>query len=500
MDADQESVLLANNAGGEVLVEPTDVGKLKVPVLPLIDGAIFPKSVFPLTLRGEQAETLVAAARQAGGYVAVFQQRSRAGEVDSIDDLHRVGTLSRLTDVRHGEHGTIEAEAVGAIPVRLASVLQWDPHISAEVEPLHRQQDDANTVARLREQAALLYRQLLERDPSAASRLLPILDEAHNGDELAYLIGSTIPISPQARQSLLELRNTSQRLARVITYLKKALDLGAAQIGRAAIAPEAPHDQASIDLAELEIRIEGAGMSPEAEKVASRELDRLATLTTASPDYNLVRTYLQTLADLPWRPSPEGDVDLGKARTLLDREHYGVADVKNRILEHLAVRKLRSERAHDNSGELVPHTLPSRQPVLCLLGPPGVGKTSLGRSIAAALDRPFVRISLGGVTDEAEIRGHRRTYLGAMPGRIMQALLRTGSNRPVIMLDELDKIGPGPKGDPAAAVLDVLDLEQQREFVDLYIDVPFDISRIMFIATANTLDGMPDALRDRLEI
>ncbi|HET9517822.1 MAG TPA: endopeptidase La, partial [Actinoplanes sp.] len=222
--------------------------------------------------------------------------------------------------------------------------------------------------------------------------------------------------------------------------------------------------------------------------------------TTASPDYNLVRTYLQTLADLPWRPSPEGDVDLGKARTLLDREHYGVADVKNRILEHLAVRKLRSERAHDNSGELVPHTLPSRQPVLCLLGPPGVGKTSLGRSIAAALDRPFVRISLGGVTGEAEIRGHRRTYLGAMPGRILQSLLRTGSNRTVIMLDELDKIGAGPKGDPAAAVLDVLDLEQQREFVDLYVDVPFDISRIMFIATANTLDGMPDALRDRLEI
>jgi ATP-dependent Lon protease len=249
----------------------------------------------------------------------------------------------------------------------------------------------------------------------------------------------------------------------------------------------------------LQSRLQQLALPPEVRRTAERELDRLAGLTSASADYSTVRGYLQCIADLPWAAGEEPELDLEAARAVLDRDHYGLPDVKERILEYLAVRKLRLERRAFSDIESPASSAPG-DPVLCLVGPPGIGKTSLGRSVAEALGRQFVRISLGGISDEAEIRGHRRTYVGAMPGKIVQSLTRASSVHPVIMLDEIDKVGSGGKGDPASALLEVLDPEQQRTFLDHYLDVPYDLSQVFFIATANMLDNVPPALRDRLEV
>lgn len=480
-----------------------------VPLLPLSDNVIFPRSVYPLALSGEQAQQLAAAAQDSGGYVAMFLQRDDASDSPTGTDLHRVGTLVRMSDLRPGPDDLLEFQAEGVERVELRRIAQYEPHAAALVESMPEEQAQADEVAHMFEKVKGAYADILAGSP-AQQQLLPVLEETTEALDLAYLVAATIPISPQAKQAILEADGPHLKLSQVLLYLNKVRDLKA---GQQAPAPQGlpgtePHrpstlNQAAIDRADLEKRITAAGLSPQAMKQAERELERLSLLTPSSPDYNMVRAYLQWLADLPWRVNEEPDFELDRARAILDRDHFGLQEVKARIIEYLAVRKLRRQRATCASEcDGAPSAHAPRQPVLCLVGPPGVGKTSLGRSIAEALNRPFVRISLGGVSDEAEIRGHRRTYLGAMPGRIVQSLARVGSAQPVMMLDELDKLAAKPSGggDPTAALLDVLDPEQQSEFVDHYVEVPFDISCLFFVATANNMDPVPEALRDRLEV
>jgi ATP-dependent Lon protease len=330
---------------------------------------------------------------------------------------------------------------------------------------------------------------------------------------LAYFVANHVRLSVEHRQDILELPGPREKLERLLGLMGhelEVLELGRKiqsqaeeSIGRSqreyflreqlkAIQRELgemSEDQAEI--AELRERIEKAGLSAEALREAERELTRLERIPTASPESSVIRTYLELLVSLPWNVSTEGELDVAKAREILDADHYDLDKVKKRIVEHLAVRRLKLER-----GLAERH----REPILCFVGPPGVGKTSLGQSIARAMGRKFVRASLGGVHDEAEVRGHRRTYIGAMPGRIINAIRRAESNDPVFMLDEVDKIGADWRGDPSSALLEVLDPEQNRDFRDNYLDVPFDLSRVMFITTANTLDTVPPALRDRMEV
>jgi ATP-dependent Lon protease len=490
---------------------------LVVPLLPLVENVVFPKAVYPLVLQGEQAESLLEAAESSNRLVALFLHQEGAGAEPSASDLHRVGTLSRLSEIKREPDGLIEVTAEGIAPVQLLSIKQWTPHVTAEVEAIEPLDEQDPALESLAARTLEAYRGLVSADPTAAARLQPVIEETRDPLDVAYLVAATIPISPAARQAILEARSPSAMLLQLLTFLNKAQEISASSHANG----EAPRnvvslparaaslDQAVLDRIDLEKQLRDAGMPPTAWRVAQRELDRFSLLTPSSPDYNLVRTYLQWLADLPWQNGSEPDIDLDRARAILDRDHYGLEEVKLRIIEHLAVRKLRRQRASDNQAGCDVETLPDAasapgqaptQPVLCLVGPPGVGKTSLGRSISEALNRPFVRISLGGVSDEAEIRGHRRTYLGAMPGRIVQSVARVESSQPVMMLDELDKMGGSGKGDPTAALLDVLDPEQQTEFVDHYIEVPFDVSCVFFLATANTLESVPEALRDRLEV
>lgn len=491
-------------------------GLLQVPLLPLSENVVFPRSVYPLALRGEHAQAIVRAAEAAQGLVALFLERNAGEDNPTAEGLFTVGTLALLSDIQWGEDDTVELSAEGLYRINLREVTQVEPYAEAQVEA-SPEQDTTGPGTPLFEQVKRHYEAILAGSP-ASEQLRPVLEETTGSLELAYLVAATIPISPRARQALLEAEGAELKLAQLLIFLNKAQETAAHEPGEAAPTQgEQPVgrplaqatrafmlDQAAVDRADLESCIAEAKLPPTALRQAERELERLTLLSPSSPEYNNIRTYVQWLADLPWSAGDEPDFSLERARDILDRDHYGLLEVKERIIEYLAVRKLRRQRSvgEEDCEANQPLDAP-RQPVLCLVGPPGVGKTSLGRSIAEALNRPFVRIPLGGISDEAEIRGHRRTYMGALPGRIIQSLARVESAQPVMMLDELDKMSSkagGSGGDPTAALLDVLDPEQQREFVDHYIEVPFDISCLFFVATANNLEPVPDALRDRLEI
>jgi ATP-dependent Lon protease len=476
------------------------------PILPTPNQVIFPGASYSLTLRGVQARSLASAALTGNGLAALFMQRPLAERIEPTPaDLSPIGTLARLTQVSWADDSTVHVTAEGIRAVRLERVTQWEPFVAAVVSPVTTSAEDSDRVWPLVEQARTLYSRLIALDPRVDEQVRPNLDRATSHEALANLIASTIPISPNAQQAILETRTIEAKLVTLISYLVKALEVGRETRGSGHVSysqgddpTRAPHlDAVTLDKVQLEEKLRGIELPGVAEAVVLQELERLSLLAPTSPDYNSTRSYLQWLADLPWGGEEVQDIDLARATSILDRDHFGLAEIKSRIIEHLAVRKLRFQRGLSGTPE---GTEQPRQPVLCLVGPPGVGKTSLGRSIAEALARPFVRISLGGVSDEAEIRGHRRTYLGAMPGRLIQALARSGSNQPLLLLDEIDKVNADAKGDPTSALLDVLDPEQQEAFVDHYIGIPFDLSCVFFIATANTLDGVPDALRDRLEV
>jgi ATP-dependent Lon protease len=501
--ADEKNV--AAGARDQAIAVPDELA-----VLPLRDTVLFPQSILPLAAGRPSSLSLIEDATRTGQLIGVFTQRDPTTEDPQDADLHRIGTLAAIHKVLKQPDGTVRLVVQGLVRVRLEEVTQVRPHLKARVaEPIEVSPPagDLETEALVRN-AATLFRQIVALSPLLPDELASVIQNIVEPGRLADLIAASLPaLSTAVKQELLETTDVKARLARLAAALTKeaeVLELGSkiqsqveSEVGKSqrefylreqlkAIQKELGQaDDRAQELEELRQRVEAAGMTEEAKREALRELDRLSKMPAAAAEYTVARTYVDWLVALPWSKETADSLDIGQARTVLDEDHWGLDRVKDRILEYLAVKSMRPA---------------GKDPILCFVGPPGVGKTSLGRSIARALGRKFHRISLGGMRDEAEIRGHRRTYIGALPGQIIQGLRRTESRNPVFMLDEIDKLGMDFRGDPASALLEVLDPEQNVAFRDHYVDVAFDLSKILFITTANVLDPVPPALRDRMEI
>ncbi|PWU25625.1 MAG: endopeptidase La [Candidatus Rokuibacteriota bacterium] len=479
-------------------------------VLPLRDTVLFPRSVLPLAAGRASSLQLIADASREGHLIAVFAQRDPATEEPQAADLHRVGTVAAVHKVLKQADGTVRLIVQGLARVRLVETIQARPYLKARVErapEVAPATGDLETQALVRN-ASTLFGQIVALSPLLPDELAGVVQNVSDPGRLADAVAASLPSLPTSvKQELLETTDVKARLQRLVSALTKeteVLELGSkiqsqveSEVGKSqreyylreqlkAIQKELGQaDDRAQELDELRQKIEAAGMTEEAKKEALRELDRLSKMPPAAAEYTVTRTYLDWLVALPWSKETPDNLDIAQARLVLDEDHWGLEKIKDRILEYLAVKSMRPA---------------GKDPILCFVGPPGVGKTSLGRSIARALGRKFHRISLGGMRDEAEIRGHRRTYIGALPGQIIQALRRAESKNPVFMLDEVDKLGMDFRGDPASALLEVLDPEQNVAFRDHYVDVAFDLSKVLFITTANVLDPVPPALRDRMEI
>jgi len=499
----------------------------ELPVLPLKNTVIFPLTVLPLLVNRPRTIRLVDEAVLGDRQVALVAMKDPGVEDPGPDALYRAGTLGVIHRMARAPDGTVQLVVQGVERLKIEEFTQTQPYLKARVEAWPDVAEESLEVEALMRNATQLFRQLVSLASYLPEELVGAILNADDPRQLVYMIATGLRMDMADAQEILELSNVKDKLRKLITVLTReveVLELGKKIQSEAqskmekvqreyflreqlkAIKRElGEEDEQALEVKELREKIEAAGMPEEAKKEALRELDRLSKLPPAAAEYSVIRTYLGWLTELPWQVATEDVLDVAHARQVLDEDHYDLDKVKERILEYLAVRKLRLERQGEREKveepERVDHIRMEREGViLCFVGPPGVGKTSLGRSIARALGRKFVRMSLGGMRDEAEIRGHRRTYIGAMPGRIIQAIRRVGSKNPVFMLDEVDKIGTDFRGDPASALLEVLDPEQNREFRDHYLDVPFDLSQVMFITTANILDTIPAPLRDRMEI
>jgi ATP-dependent Lon protease len=482
----------------------------QVPILPLRDTVLFPQSALPLGAGRESSVRLLDDVIRGSRLIGVFTQRDAATEEPQEADLHRTGTLATVHKVLKQPDGTVRLVVQGLHRIRISEVTQVRPYLMARIAPANEIPPSAGDleVEALARNAGNLFRQVVELSPMLPDELATVVQNVTQPDRLADLIAATLPtLNTEGKQALLETTDVKARLARLVAVLTKeaeVLALGSkiqsqveSEVGKSqreyylreqmkAIQKELGQtDERAQELDDLRAKIEAAGMTEEAQKEALRELDRLGKMPPAAAEYTVSRTYLDWLLALPWSKQTIDNLDLAEARRVLDADHSGLEKVKDRILEYLAVKSMRPA---------------GKDPILCFVGPPGVGKTSLGRSIARALGRKFHRISLGGMRDEAEIRGHRRTYIGALPGQIIQGLRRAESKNAVLMLDEIDKLGMDFRGDPASALLEVLDPEQNVAFRDHYVDVAFDLSKILFITTANLLDTVPAPLRDRMEI
>jgi ATP-dependent Lon protease len=498
----QDSDRTVVGVGGERLEVPE-----VLPLLPVRDAVVFPGVTRPLAIGRPKS---LAALNQAGqgGYLVIASQRDAETEDPGVGDLWPVACIVRVARIIDARGDGKQAIVVGVARTRLGEAVETEPCIRVRVDPL----SEVDEVSAERDTA-------WKRVIAQAQRIIDLRDDLPDEWKafvaglpspglLADLVASTLPLAPEEQIALLGEPNVASRLERVMAHLEREITIAERQrqISQQSEATEmdprrrerllrrrlrdiqaeiGEGDAGAQEVDELRERIEAAKLPPEAAAQAERELKRLAALPTHAPDRHMVRTYLEWLADLPWSVDTEDKLDLHEARRVLDEDHYDLEKVKERVLEYLAVRKLAPQ---------------AKGPILCFVGPPGVGKTSLGKSIARAMGRHFVRASLGGVRDEAEIRGHRRTYVGAMPGRIVQSLRRAGSRNPVFLLDEVDKLGADFRGDPSSALLEVLDPEQNHAFSDHYLEVAYDLSRVLFIATANTLATIPPALLDRMEV
>jgi ATP-dependent Lon protease len=505
MTDDVERLAREEGSSGE---QPALPGEL--PVLPLRDTVLFPNSFMPLAVAREASVRLIDEATAGSRLIAVFTQREASIEEPRQEDLYPVGTATHIHKMFKLPDGSIRLIVQGLSRLRLERVVQLHPYLKAEVSPAEEieRPEDRLEIDALQRNIKTNFQRIVSLSPLLSDDLQTLAFNINEPGRLADFIASSLTtLTTAVKQEILETLDVRARmdaLNRILIKELEVLELGSkiqsqvqSEVGRnqreyflreqlKAIQKElGEDDEQAKEIEELRQKIEAAGMPDAVRKEALRELDRLAKMPVAAAEYTVSRTYLDWLVALPWAKRTEEVIDLARTKQILDADHSDLEKAKDRILEYLAVRKLNPE---------------VKGPILCFVGPPGVGKTSLARSIATSLDRKFVRISLGGMRDEAEIRGHRRTYIGALPGQIIQGLRRAESKNPVFILDEIDKLGSDFRGDPASALLEVLDPEQNSAFRDHYLDVPFDLSEVLFITTANILDPVPPALRDRMEV
>ncbi len=496
-----------------------------IPVLPLRGVVVYPHTAVPLNVGQPRSIRLVDDVMARDRLVGLVTSKDPDLENPGPDDLYQIGTVANINRLVRAPDGTIRLLVQGISRFRLGEFVSEKPFLEAKIELLPEEEDeDELELEALARNVRSQFERITELITSIPQEIVNSVLQLEDPLQTAYTIANFQRMDMVDGQHLLEIKSISAKLQTLTGILAReieVLELGQKIQNEArseiegmqrdyflreqlkAIQRElGEKDEQTAEIEDFREKIEKAEMPEEAEKQSLREVDRLSKLSSASAEYGVIRTYLDWLVNLPWQNISEENLDIGNAREVLDKDHYGLEDVKERLLEFLAVRKIRFERREEFKKKEKPDEIRQVREgvILCFVGPPGVGKTSLGQSIARALGRKFVRISLGGVRDEAEIRGHRRTYIGALPGRILQALRRAESRNPVFMMDEIDKLGHDFRGDPASALLEVLDPEQNSEFRDHYLEVAFDLSQVMFITTANSLSTIPGPLRDRMEI
>ena len=479
-----------------------------LPILPLYDAALFPKMVLPLVvLQGESVQLVDEAMAKDRIIGLMVSKKPEDKDTPDREDLASVGTTAMILKMAKTQDNRTQLLVQGLNRFKISAFEKGKSYLRARVELIKDIETKDNEIEALMSNLVNQFERIVELSPGLPPEIAQMAKTIQEAGTMADMIASTINSTPVEKQKVLETVDIKERLKEVTRLANHQLDI--LELGSKiqnqvkgdmdksqreyylrqqlkAIKEElGEKDEAGVEIDEYRAKIEEKNLPDEARKEAERELDRLSRMHPSSAEYTVASTYLDWITALPWHDRTPDNLDIKKARKILDDDHFGLEKPKRRIIEYLAVRKLKPE---------------SKGPILCFAGPPGTGKTSLGQSIARALGRKFHRISLGGVRDEAEIRGHRRTYVGALPGRIIQGLRRAESNNPVFMLDEIDKVGSDFRGDPSSALLEVLDPEQNFSFSDHYLDVPFDLSKVMFITTANILDTIPPALRDRMEV
>jgi len=488
----------------ENLEVPTEIG-----VLPLRNSVLFPHAIMPISVGRRKTLNLLDDVVRESKLIAVVSQRNPSDDDPEPNGLYRVGTVARILKVVKLSGNNVNLIIQGIQRIRVDRFVSTEPFVKASVTPVDDAVDQTVELEGLVRSLVDQFQQLVQVSQTISSDLGEMVLSAGSGDpaRLSDLAASVLNVSSEEKIGLLERNNVKDRVQKLVEIVTRELELQAIssriqsqvadEVGKTqrqyylreqmkAIQKElGEEDDRQQEIDELRKKIEEAGMPEDARKAAEKELDRLSKMPPQAAEYTVSRTYLDWLVTLPWSVSSEDKLDVVRAKEILDEDHYDLEKVKDRIIEYLAVRTLKTDL---------------KGPILCLAGPPGVGKTSLGKSIARAMGRKFVRASLGGVRDEAEIRGHRRTYIGSLPGRVLQGIKRAGTNNPVFVLDEIDKVGTDFRGDPSSALLEVLDPEQNDSFSDHYLEVAFDLSKVLFLCTANVLDTIPPALRDRMEV
>ena len=479
-----------------------------ISILPLFDAALFPKMVLPLVVMQGESIQLIDEAMSKNRIIGLLVSKEKEMKSSySHADLYEVGTSALILKMAKTEDNKAQLLVQGLSRFKVKEVFEEEPYLKANVELIKEKEEKDKEIEALMSNLIGLFTRVVELSPGLQPEIAGMARSIKEAGTLADMVTSSINSTSEEKQKILETFDVKKRLKEVTkltNYQLEILELGSKiqtqvkgdmdkrqreyylrQQLKAIQEELGEKEEGTVEIEEYRAKIEEKNLPEEAKKEAERELERLSKMHPSSAEYTVVSTYLDWITSLPWNETTKDNLDIKKAEKILDEDHYGLEKPKKRIIEYLAVRKLKPE---------------SKGPILCFAGPPGTGKTSLGQSIARALGRKFVRISLGGVRDEAEIRGHRRTYVGALPGRIIQSLRRAESKNPIFMLDEIDKVGSDFRGDPSSALLEVLDPEQNFSFQDHYLDVPFDLSNVMFITTANILDTIPPALRDRMEV